>query len=151
LLHRHVRRVDLTVVRSGCCVAASVFSIVRFVQLFRFVSIIDYSRPSVSIFVPLVALSSRVSCVYHAFVTLVSVFVIERSRGLGLGRPTFPLSVSQLSALIIINVINVNAKKIVGDNLSIVGGLFVDKRRSLVIDVINIITGVRRNHSPNLS
>lgn len=63
-----------------------IFNLVRFVLLFRFVSIIDYSRPSVSIFVLLVALSSRVSCVYHAFVTLVSVFAIERSRDLGLGR-----------------------------------------------------------------
>lgn len=51
---------------SGCCVAASLYSIlfnfVRFVPLFRFVSI---RRPSVSIFVPLVALSS--AC--HVFIT----------------------------------------------------------------------------------
>lgn len=66
-------------------------------------------------------------------------------------RATFPLSVSQLSALIIINVINVNTKKIVGDDLAIVGGLFIDKRRSLVINIINVITGVRRNHFPNRS
>lgn len=66
-------------------------------------------------------------------------------------RATFPLSVSQLSALIILNVINVNTKKIVGDDLAIVGGLFIDKRRSLVINIINVITGVRRNHFPNRS
>ena len=77
-----------------------------------------------------------------------SVFAIEGSCDL---RPTFPLSVSQLSAQIIINAINVNTKKIVGDDLSIVGVLFVDKRRSLVIDLINITIGVRRNHSSNRS
>ena len=68
-----------------CVVIFNLFNFVRLVKLFHFVSI---SRPSVSIFVPLVALSSRVSCVYHAFVTPVSVFAIEESRGLRLGRLT---------------------------------------------------------------
>ena len=59
-----------------CVVIFNLFNFVRLVKLFRFVSI---SRPSVSIFVPLV---------YHAFVTTVSVFAVEESRGLRLGRLT---------------------------------------------------------------